>query len=303
MLMTSRLMGYLNRVWDTDPEEVLALRLQYAGTAMLWRVQDGILTTEVAGGAGVPLVVDLAPHTIQSLVDYLGTRTGYTVAYYNTELRNLSALILLDGSGNQAASNGDHITAYSGDANLLWPIMEAFAAELAAAEAQIPKLPAELATTTADGEWLDQLGEQYGVPRLASESDAAYGPRIIAEVIRPRGNNVAIEDAIRQFTGQACSVADAPFYSSGLPVHNSSITYNSANTYSATSRQLNGLFNVSVLYDPSAGLDATQMEAAIRGIIERFRDVGTQLGTLTLTTTSALVYNGLRRFNEAVEYQ
>src|SRR3546814_8641630 len=159
MRLTQKLLSFLNRVFDKDPGRFLALRLRYDG-GMTWRVEDGYRHTTVSGGSGEDLAVDLSQYRIADLIIHLAAQPGYEIAYGDqTELSVLSALTLLDASGDIDLSNGDHLYAYT---SVLWSYYEANAKELQLAGAQIPEAIAQMSTKTAQGDWLDGLGGYYG---------------------------------------------------------------------------------------------------------------------------------------------
>lgn len=279
MRLTQKLLAYLNRVFDKSPAQFLALRLQYAG-GMTWQVADGMLTTTIVGGPGQPLAVDLTQYTLGQLYAFLAAQPGYSVAYGDqSALSPLSSRVLLDGTGDISLSNGDHLYGYT---SLLWSYLEAQAVELQAAENQIAEALEQMSTKTASNEWLDEIGGYYAVPRMQGELDASYGPRIIAEVLRPRGNNVAIEAAIKVFTGQAAKVTDVTLYGSVFPLYNGAIKRNSAYHYNATRAPLYGLFDVEYGYNFETGSDITQFAQTVSGLIGRLRDAGTHLRSLLL---------------------
>src|SRR3546814_4396237 len=101
-----------------------------------------------------------------------------------------------------------------------------------------------MSTKTAQGEWLDELGGYYGVPRIQGENDASYGPRIIAEVLRPRGNNVAMEAAIKVYTGQDAKVTDVTLYGDPFPRYDATIRYDGTRSEEHTS-ELQSLMRIS----------------------------------------------------------
>lgn len=294
-----KLLGRLNRIWSRDPEPFLGLRLRYDG-AMTWRVADGVLTTATSGGSGAPLNLDLASYTLATLASALAVLPGYSVLdLVAGDRANLSALVLLEGRGDPALSNGDHLFAFEA---LHVGILATAGEQLRAARATVIRAPAMMATTTAEGEWLDEIGGYYGVRRIIGETDAGYSPRIPAEALRPRANNVALEMAIEAFTGHPVVCNDAPIYSSPVPAYNASITYNAGHNHDASAIPLYGLFDVTAVYDDTTGLDATAIEAAIRGIIERSRAAGTQLRTLIVTSDTGPRYNGFRRYNNTLSH-
>lgn len=265
MKLTRKLVGHLNRIFDLAPAPVLALRLRYAGDAMTWTVEDGVLATSVTGGIGAPLQVNLAAYTINSLAAYLAAQTGYTVEYVDElGVGGLSAKVLLDAGGDQSLSNGDHLYAYT---SLLWAWLDPVAQELKEASDQIDQAVLQMAPKTASGEWLDELGAYYAVDRIGGELDGLYAARIIAEVLRPRGNNVAIANAVDTVAGGGKSrVTDAPLDAT-------------SNSY--------GLFDLDIDFSwerlAEFGMESTLSSAL--DLVQRFRDAGTQLRILRAVVT------------------
>lgn len=281
MRLTKKLLSLIHQVFRKDPDQFIALRLRYSTGHMTWRVQDAVLTTSVNGGPGQNLTIDLTQFTIAQLVSHLAAQPGYSVVYIDgSDLIGLSARVLLDAEGDIETSNGDALYGYT---NVLFAYLEAFAVELAAAEAQVKEMVRQMSTRTAGDVWLDELGGYYGVPRLRGEQDGSYGPRIIAEVLRPRGNNVAIEDAIKTFTGQYAKVTDVVVYGIATPAYNGTITHNGARQYNATAKPQYGLFDVEYGYDLINGGSITEFAQIVRDLIGRLRDAGTHLRALTLT--------------------
>jgi hypothetical protein len=280
MRLTKKLLSFLHRVFDKDPTPFLALRLSYGGTSMTWAVSDAVLKTTVAGGPGANLSVDLKQYTIAGLVAYLAAQPGYSVLYADTsDLSKLSARVLLDASGDISQSNGDHLYGYT---SVLWSYLEASANELANAKAQVDEAIKQITTVTASGEWLDELGGYYGVPRLQGELDDQYGPRIIAEVLRPRANNVAMEAAISAYTGQSTTVTDVTLYTLSPPIYNGLYNYDGTQHHNSASVPRYGLFDVQYAYDLIGGGDITDFQQVVHDLINRLRDAGTQLRSLSL---------------------
>jgi hypothetical protein len=286
MRLTDKLLSLIHGVIKKDPERFIALRLRYSTGAMTWRVKDAVLTTTVSDGPGHSLSIDLTQYTISGLVGYLASQAGYSVVYVDsTELSGLSARILLDATGDLAVSNGDAIYGYT---NVAYAYLEAMAVELDAAETQVTQMVRQMSTKTASDVWLDEIGGYYGILRLDGELDSSYGPRIIAEVLRPRGNNVAIEAAIKTYTGQSATVTDVVVFGTSTPGHDGSISYDGTHLYNATAKPQYGLFDVEYGYDLINGGSITDFAAIVRSLIQRLRDAGTHLRALTLTG-SALV--------------
>lgn len=277
MQLTKRLFGFLHRVFDKSPEQFLALRLRCDGSGLTWSISNAILSTTPVGGTAAPLVLDLRTYTVAQLAAYLAMQPGYQLAYVDgTPLVNLGAAVLMDGSGDVNTSNGDHLYGYT---SMLWSYMEANAVELQAADTQIRNMLLQMSTTTAEDIWLDELGGYYAVPRQQGEADVAYGPRIIASVLRPLGNNVAIEAALRVLNV-------------GLPA--------TVEDYDQIVNNSYGLFDVEMevsLDQLAVTAYATLLLSAI-DTIDRMRDAGTFLRRLAIiTSVLATTYVGVIVFS------
>lgn len=274
MRLTQKLLGYLNRVFDKGPESLLVLRLRYDGT-MTWTVSDGVLSTLVTGGSGGNLTVNLTTFTVSTLAAYLASQPGYTVPFVDASaVPGLSATVLIDGAGDQDASNGDHLYAYT---SVLWAYMEAQATELATLRLALDEALAQMAANTASGEWVDEHGSFYAVGRVTGEADSAYSARIVAEVGQARGTNVAIGEAVKLASGAyGVQVIDYPVFATA-----------------GDGTKSYGLFDVEASIDVDAPLDAEQIDANTRSVIEAMRDAGTHLRTLKYIRRSTVnVYLG-----------
>lgn len=277
MRLTDTLVDYLYRAFKKDPERFLAMRIRSANT-LTWAVEDGILsvTTSLSSQS-----FTLESYTIATLASAVSTMQGVTVSDITTD-RQLSALVLLDGSGNQAESNGDHLYGYG---SLLWAYIEPLAMELVAAKAEIANMLDQMSVATADNEWLDEWGGYFGIKRSVGETDVVYGNRIVVEIIRPRENNKAIELAIKEQFGQVATVSDLRVWGSATPKYNGAYTYNGSQYHNATQAPAYGLFQVVVGYDLVNGGSQAEFGASVRALIEKFRAAGTQLDSLSLTTS------------------
>lgn len=279
--LTDKLLGYLHRVFDKDAHAFLALRFRYDG-AMAWRIEDNTLSTDVVGGSGVSIEVDLSQHTLSSLIEILAEQPGYTVEYFDPGMEHLSSCVLVSAIGNQDDSNGDHLYGYT---SLLWAYMEPFAVELREADYQIGQAIAQMNLRKAEADWLDEWGTYYGIPRVSGELDPAYANRIIVEVLRPRGNNVAIEIVARELLGQPVVVNDIRLWGPATPSYNGVYTYNGAQNHNASASSVYGLFDVDYVYNLESGEDVSGYAAALADIVERVRDAGTHLRAINLLSS------------------
>lgn len=288
MNLTQTLLGYLNRVFDKDPHKTLGIQFSYAGTGMWWVVAEKVLTVTVTGGIGTGFSVNLESYTVSSLAAYISSLPGYTVTAIASDpkVAALAASILLDGASNQNVTGGNNLYCYTSN---LYAYLEANAAELETAETAVVEGIKQITIFDADqnpsaaGEWLDEIGGYYNVPRITGEPDTQYGPRIVAEVLRPRGNNVALEAAIKAFTGQQTSVVNGSVPVFSIPNFDSTITFNGAHNYNASGSFQYNLFDVSVGYDMRNGGNQTVFKDTVTAVVERLRDAGTHMRSLLLT--------------------
>lgn len=318
MRLTQKLIGYLNRVFDKSARPVLALRISHVAGGLTWTIQDGVLTLvvgdsgfilsdtlssssasvgetfdlgftqvssdTVSGWAGGTIVLDLSLYTVRSLAAYIETLDGFSVEYLDDtgEVADLSARVLLDGSGRQADSNGDHLYAYT---SLLWVYLEPIAAELKQAANQIDILAHQMVVQTAEGQWLDELGGYYSCDRDDGEQDQAYALRIIASIGKPAGNNVAIEAAINTITGGLrAQVIDAAAQAFTSP-------------YAGTSY---GLFDVVYDIDLEGTDDINAYTSRVTAIVEALRDAGTHMKSILISGRLDDSYNTLARASDAL---
>lgn len=284
MLLTKALLGFLYSPVDKDPHAQLAVRLEYAG-GMVWTVSDGVLSTTVTGGPGAALAVSLTSYTMGSLVAFLSAQVGYSVPFFDETLSSLSALVLIDGMGDISQSNGDHILSYT---SLLWSYYEAAAQELMLAATLIGLAPAQLSTASAQAQFLDLLGAQYGITRIVGESDALYGPRIPATVLRPDGNNNGMANIIAsQFNVTGVNVYDNPILSGGFPDYSGIAHYDGTYHYNAAAEPTWGYYSVNVtITSGSYYADPTALFNAIVAFIPSIQDAGTYLRFVNVTDAS-----------------
>jgi hypothetical protein len=291
------LLARLHRIFDKDPKSALALRIGYDGTALTWRIADETLTTEVTGGTGEDLSIPLAEHTVTSLVAAIAGETGYSVPFVSSDLGSRSALILLDGEGDRAASNGDHLMGYT---SLLWALLHPWARALRAAYLDMLEAVKQIYMHLASSDYLDVHGDYYGLMRFPNEADTDYRNRIIAAVLMPRNNNVAIQLALSVHLGvdpDEIWVIDAddteygdPLYFDGTWAFDGSKSFNGRTTPGdlwATRAQFSVVIPESVAGSTS--------RAALVALIDQYKAAGTRV--LHIYRGHPLVFDGTWAFD------
>lgn len=279
MLLTQKLLRLLNSVFDKDARAFTAFRIRHESGRLRWRIEDHVLTGSV-DGVGL-FEVALAGYTIRTLLEHLATLPGITViSRASTEQFGLSAGALMDQSGDQASSNGDQVLAFT---SLLWAYLEAMAIELREARRQIDEALLQMSAKTAEAEWLDEWGGYFGFPRKDGEADAAYSKRIVEEILRPRGNNKAIEIGLRDVFGQDCEVIDLQRFGDVFPAYGGAFVHDGTYLHNADAIPYYGLFKVVIGYDLLGGVDISGYADEVSAYIDTLRDAGTHLESIELT--------------------
>lgn len=279
MRLTERLLGFLNRVFDKDPKAFVAMRVE-GSSDWSWSITDRVLRLTHDGGVAT---FDLADMTLAELFQDLSALPGFVVTAGDGERLGLKASVLLDGAGDVLGGSIAPLTGYT---SLLWAFMEGWAVELFDLQVQVSAAPSQLNLNEGTGVWLDEIGSHYGVTRGLNEPDPIYGPRVIAEALRPRSNNVALEAAIKVYTGQDATVTDVEIADGTFPLHDGTIDHDGAYNHDAQAVFIYGLFDVVYGFDLEQGNDITSFQAELRKLIGRLRAAGTHLRALALQSSS-----------------
>jgi hypothetical protein len=306
-----KLLNYIHGEFNKEPDSFVALRLRHTSDAFSWRVSGRVLTLYDNGN--ILHEIDLQAGNLGALVDYLATLPGFTVIYADADRMGISACALIEDTGYQAQSNGDIIRAYQSP---LWAFLDAVSTELYEAKTRIDAMLDQMSILNADDDWLEEWGGYFGIKRQIGESDTNYGNRIIAEVIRPRGNNKAIEDALLRRYGQSSSVENIIRWGDAVPRFNGDYVFDGSWTFNATATPIYGLFKIVIGYDLLNSGDPPAFIQSVRDYVETLRDAGTHLdsvelssstinddcaapadGECSLTITEIPHFNGLRTFD------
>ena len=206
MQYLDRLLSNLYRSFDKAPGERVALRAQHPD-GLAWRVSDRRLSATTLAGAALA-DIDLAAIDMNGLADALEA-AGCTISYRDLDLAGRQADVLLPGAGRQDESNGDAMRCYTSP---LWALLDSFSVAIEGASASVQSALLQSRMHTAEAEWLDYWGSHFGIVRGQQvllggdlggvETDPQYLARIVAEVLRPRVNKFAIEQAILDLAGE-----------------------------------------------------------------------------------------------------
>lgn len=190
----------LHSVFDTNPEASLALRVR-SDHGLVWEISGFTLTLTIPSGSRRWA---LESYTVRELAQAIEA-AGFDVPYVADDLASFNATALLEGAGDQDASNGDHILAMTAPLAVL---LDGLGSGFDDAKAAIGQALAQLILPRSTAEWADLFGTVFGIPRWDGEADAVYTDRIAQEVQRHRSNPAAILRNIRRLTGERLAVRE-----------------------------------------------------------------------------------------------
>lgn len=204
--MIERLLSHLYRSFGKEPEDRIALRVRHPDI-FVWEVSGRRLRASTAAGDTLA-DLDLRIIDMNGVADALEA-AGCQIVYRDLELAGRVADTLIAGAGREDTSNGDALRCYT---SLLWALLDTFSASLEVADQTTKDALRQAYMHTAEGAWLDYWGGHYGIPRTNHvqaggiigdiETDPQYLLRIVREVLRPRVNAIAIEEAILELAGE-----------------------------------------------------------------------------------------------------
>lgn len=275
--ITEKLLSYLYSAFSGAPSKTAAFTLTHSNEAFAWSVAGYMFRGELDGE--FLFEYNLEHNSILELTWLLGNIPNLAVTGLSGELKNLSACVILEGSGSSGP-----VPAYTA---ILWQMMETIGYELVTAGLSISDMLAQMSMQTAGAQWLDYWGAtHFGIPRVTGEADAAYAKRVLVEVLRPRGNNKAMELAILEQYGQSASIEDVYRLVSPTNSHDGSFDRDGSRTHSAPDVQTQyGLFKAVIGFDLLGADNPSDFAASLRTFIDRFRDAGTHLTTLELASS------------------
>jgi len=192
-----RVLARLNSVWNKSPQRVEIATITKDG-ATFRIVGLRCLTTDATGTT----TISLETGTVNDFLAALQVK-GFTTVLYDGQYGTMLARgIVEQGTAQSGESIGYH-------QSLLWSELKTSAWELDNQRDRIDDATKQLYLHSATGTWAEEWGDLFGTYRVAGESDATFLNRAIAEAIRPRSNNVALENIIAEAFGMICTVRDA----------------------------------------------------------------------------------------------
>lgn len=287
MIAAADLFRRCYRAISPDPRAEVAMTIRHAAGGT-WSVAAGVLTIQATGFAATAL--PLEGHTITSLAAAV-TAAGWTTPQISATWQARNALALIEASGTAPAGSAVPLEATNSIAHALFG---AYAAALRDAQTVAQDAPRQIDLATAEGIWLDQLGTLYGVPRKPAELDAAYATRVVAEVLRPRANNLAMAAIITEATGRPCRIVDVTLYDNPVPIYDGAALHNGAFLHNASAKRIYGAFDCNLDYDPGTDGTPAEVEARVRAIVAPLKAGGTVLRRVNLRSDTLIGYGAIQ---------
>ena len=204
--VSQALLGHLHGVFARDPQPALALRVRHAN-GCAWTVQGDLLTVQTGGDRWQ---WELRDFRLNALADAL-TGAGFEVVYLNPAVSHLSALTLLEGTGDQGDDNGDHLSIYTAPLTVL---LAAIGQALAEGKAAIAIALAQMILPQSQAEWADLFGEIFGIPRQGTVSASPYLDlaKLLSRYnpVGATGHEQTLYSAWEVFFGNALGVTSRP---------------------------------------------------------------------------------------------
>jgi hypothetical protein len=192
-----RALARLNSIWNKDPKRVEIATITKTGST--FRIVGlRCLATDENGTT----TISLETGTVNDFLDALQAK-GFTTVLAATEYGTMLARGIIEQG---LAQSGDSIGYHQ---SLLWSELKTCAWELDDQRSRIDDANRQLYLHSATGSWADEWGDLFGTYRVTGESDDAFLGRAIAEAIRPRSNNVALENILQEAYGLTCTMRDA----------------------------------------------------------------------------------------------
>jgi hypothetical protein len=225
----SNLLNRLNRVFSRDPKSVPAFQLKASGNSNLV-ISNRVLTITTVGET-IPVVTinfnnpyDAAKSiTIADLCNQLNNTSGISVQNISTPFSGLGAIALLEGTFALSEDDWYNVQIFT---STLWAIFRPLAYILETAKNDVDLAIQQLGFATAQNGFLDYWGTIFDIPRLSIpmyatsdpqhnniigytvEPDYEYSNRLLWETVKPRINNLAIENILSRGIGYETTILE-----------------------------------------------------------------------------------------------
>ena len=276
--MIAKLINRLHRVFDKEPRPIPVLTVS---TPCIITMSNAVATVLVSGSTHTIATDGM---TLSQFVTALGTK-GVTATLTSGAYQILIARGVLD-THRQDTTVDNHVY-YS--SNLFWQEMQVYGWMLQEQSDRLLRAEQQLYLHSAENEWLDYwLKDYFGILRDTSESDAQYKDRAIAEIIRIKQNNKAMEIALKNAVAAVdCIVRDADITNGMSLQYDGTALYVGNDKYAYKYGSQPGCFYITTDLPSEDARTLDQITKTLVGTANKIKAAGTKLdGVVYKTSTS-----------------
>jgi hypothetical protein len=205
------LLNRLNSVFNKDPQVLSAFQILPPSQCKMVIANRTLIITAVGNFAPIFSISLDHPYdaaksiSIKDLYTALQSTKLFTVQNINLALSGLGASALVEGEFDLYATTFNNVMAAT---SVLWGILKPLAYILEQSKNDVDFAIQQLGFVTAQGEFLDYWGTIFNINRYPAEPDYEYSIRLLWETIKPRLNNKALENIVKQGVGYDNHVVD-----------------------------------------------------------------------------------------------
>lgn len=297
MRLLENMLDWVHDGFNRSPEGRTAIYLTSNDSSLRVGLADGVLSFSQAVGDGLGMGLDgLSIGQVFASIDAAYPGQARLVA----DLAARPARMLLAPRRYLDPVSGDFVYVFGAYQSLLYGLLDVYSLALEAVGTDVQAMLAQSYLHSATDIWLDEWGGYLGVARLLGEADGDYLNRIIAVIIQPKCNNVALAMAIAQNFG-----------------------LNEVTVTDIDAKQ--GFFTVNMPFDLLGGDTPTLLANAVTVLVNQLKAAGTVLDSVYLEPTGGTLaeavpysaagdaialsvyhwhyFNGASAFNGAIQFQ
>src|SRR5579872_2546649 len=198
------LLARLNSVFTKDPQSLAAFQIKPPAQCKLIIEDRTFSIVAVENSLALFSISFDDPYdsiksiTIRQLYNALIASKAVSVQNLNIALSGLGLTALVEGTFDLYTTNFSNVNAST---SLLWSIFRPLAYVLEQAKGDLEIAIQQLGFITAQGDFLDYWGTIFNISRYPNEPDYEYSTRLLWETVKPRLNNVALENILKQGIG------------------------------------------------------------------------------------------------------
>lgn len=278
--MINRIMNRLHRVFNKDPQAypVMVVTSTVSGTIDI--NNSSITITHRYATNTLPL----ADKTLNQIKTEIDALPYLSAALYQPEHSALLAKGILPAVQQTLADGRIYMPA-----SIFYNEMQVYAGMLQGQADRVQDANNQLYFHSATEDWLNYWGkEHFGNPRQQGEPDSQYLSRIVAEIIKIKQNNKAMEISLKQAVSAVeCLVKDADFTNGTSLLYDGRAKYSGNDRYAYKYGSQPGCFYITADLPSEDTRTLDQITSTLVSTANRVKAAGTKLdGVIYKTSTS-----------------